>query len=147
MKTKEAFHRVDTRSDMEIRASKAAKLAMRFLGALMQIEKRVRPSVGVSSASVFAHLYQRVFSNYLRAMKNAQTLKPHSMSVALVKDHPFKRQLDAMPHVPRVVKSIYRGDVRLAHHMAMEYWPVAEAKDAAARAWEKYLESIKADSV
>jgi len=66
--------------------------------------------------------------------------KPHSVKVAYVRDHPFLRNvLSKLPHVPRAVKSLYRGDVRLAFKMAKDGWHVIRAMDDAGTAWRTYL--------
>lgn len=64
----------------------------------------------------------------------------HSVRMALLRDHPALARLGAMAHVPRVVKTLYRKQTRLAHARAHECWPVLAAMDAAEGAWARYHE-------
>lgn len=64
--------------------------------------------------------------------------RPHSIKIAYVRDHPFLAELNAMPHVPRAVKAIYRASVRLGHYMATDAFPVLRDLNAAQDAWDKY---------
>ena len=66
-----------------------------------------------------------------------------AIRVAYVRDHVFLRDtLSSLPFVPRAVKSIYRGQVRLAFMMATEAWSVLTALDAASEAWALYLKNV-----
>lgn len=72
--------------------------------------------------------------------------KPHSVHVTYVADHPFLAILDRLPHVPRVVKALYRGSVRLGHLCATEVWPVMRDENIADAAWSKYLAALPLQS-
>lgn len=67
-------------------------------------------------------------------------MRIHSITVVDFEDHPFLEELKQMPHVPRVVKSLYTKEVRLKHLKAMEAWDVMFDWDKALEAWEKYIE-------
>lgn len=66
---------------------------------------------------------------------------PHSVHVVEYVDHPFLSELPE--NAPRVVKAIYRKDVRLKHLRATELWPVMRDLEEAERAWRKYLGAAK----
>ena len=141
--TEHCWHRVDERDDMERRAAKFAQAFMRFTDRIIKIERALLSRTGILQHSILAPIRARAFNNYLLAMSKAHVLRPHSIQVALVKDHPFKAVLDALPHVPKSVKSLYRGDVRLAHFRAVSGWHVFEAMNNADQAWANYLENSK----
>lgn len=65
----------------------------------------------------------------------------HSVEVVLLQDHPFLAVLNALDHVPRAVKTLYRKEVRLAHQRADESWDYLRAVEKAREAWTKYLEN------
>lgn len=67
----------------------------------------------------------------------------HSYKTARDMDHPFLAKLDAMPHVPRAVKHIYRRGVRLKYLFAKEGWDFQRDWERANEAWEKYTAAIR----
>ena len=67
---------------------------------------------------------------------------PHSVKVALLRDHPTLAFLDGLPHVPRAVKAIYRKSVRLGHEKATDAFPVIAAMNAARAAWASYVKAV-----
>ena len=63
-----------------------------------------------------------------------------SIDVIEYVDHPFLKELEGMDHVPKLVKSLYKKEVRLAHLRgdgALSH--VLKAEEA----WDKYLLNIK----
>lgn len=67
---------------------------------------------------------------------------PHSVKVVYAPDHPVLVILNAMPHVPRATKSIYRGPKRLAFACATDVWWVFKEIDAGFEAFETYLRNL-----
>lgn len=61
----------------------------------------------------------------------------HGALVARLSDHPFLRHIP--DNSPRAVRSIYRAEVRLAHHKATDGFPVYEALDRARAAWSRFV--------
>lgn len=62
----------------------------------------------------------------------------HSVHVARLTDHPFLKELPA--NTPRVVRSLYRKEKRLAHLKATDAFVTGREMRMADEAWEKYLD-------
>jgi hypothetical protein len=64
----------------------------------------------------------------------------HSYKIVVSKDHPFLSKLDALPHVPRAVKSPYRRSVRFGYLFASDCWGFMGDMSRAEEAWAKWQE-------
>lgn len=70
--------------------------------------------------------------------------RPHSVHVAYVADHPFLATLDRLAHVPRAVKALYRGEVRLKHLMSPDAFVTLADWQRAREAWAAWAQNSKA---
>lgn len=65
---------------------------------------------------------------------------PHSIQTIEYVDHPWL--LTAPEHCPRVVKSLFRKEVRLKHLRATDYWVIHEDVTKAYEAWVSFKERV-----
>lgn len=72
---------------------------------------------------------------------DGRTGELHSVYMVLLQDHPFLRVLDNLGNAPRVVKTLYKKEARLAQERAMEAWNGLRAWDRAWESWAKYMDA------
>jgi len=66
----------------------------------------------------------------------------HSYNTVVFEDHPFLEELSSLKYVPKVVKHIYRKDIRLAHYRATSAEWVMSDLYKAQDAWETWLRDV-----
>jgi hypothetical protein len=62
----------------------------------------------------------------------------HSYNVAVIKDHPFLQTLNAIPHVPRVVKAPYRREVAMRYLRTKDAFGFLADMRVAQEAWDAF---------
>jgi hypothetical protein len=70
---------------------------------------------------------------------DGRTGELHSVRVVLLQDHPFLRVLESLGNAPRIVKTLYRKETRMAHERALEVWDGLRAWERAWESWAKYM--------
>jgi hypothetical protein len=77
------------------------------------------------------------------ARSDAKTPVLRSYKVAVVVEHPFLKDLDKIPHVPRAVKHIYRRATRLKYLFARDAFDFLSDMHRANDAWGAYLATME----
>lgn len=119
------------------RSVPAFRLPKDVLNVARQELSRATKSAGWNPKVI--RLRRKLYMVDLCAVPNTDEV--HSIEVVLLQDHPFLAVLNALNHVPRAVKTMYRKEVRLAHLRADEFWGWYRATEKAREAWVKYLEN------